>query len=296
MATIVSFINYKGGVGKTTLSVEMAASLAYHKNKKVLLADLDPQTNATFYLMTAESWEKWATEHGTLKNVFSAATSEPPQDFDLHDAIRSKFLHHPRTGAIVPLDLLPSHLELMTADMDLAMRFGARGFEGRKILRAAFDKIKDEYDYIICDCPPNLNLITQNAILASDAMMIVAMPEYLSTLGISEIEKAVKRLVEDVNRSIQGFGVLQGPEMKGIIFNRVSTQTGGTGYEQNVMARVKGKWPGLVYDHFVSRSSKVAESAEPTKSPISISGYAADRVYENQLKECTAEFMQRLEA
>ena len=296
MATIVSFINYKGGVGKTTLSVEMAASLAYHKNKKVLLADLDPQTNATFYLMTAESWEKWATEHGTLKDVFSAATSEPSQDFDLHDAIRSKFLHHPRTGAIVPLDLLPSHLELMTADMDLAMRFGARGFEGRKILRAAFDNIKDEYDYIICDCPPNLNLITQNAILASDAMMIVAMPEYLSTLGISEIEKAVKRLVEDVNRSIQGFGVLKGPEMKGIIFNRVSTQTGGTGYEQNVMARVKGKWPGLVYDHFVSRSSKVAESAEPTKSPISISGYAADRVYENQLKECTAEFMQRLEA
>lgn len=295
MATIVSFINYKGGVGKTTLSVEMAASLAYHKNKRVLLADLDPQTNATFYLMTAESWEKWAQENGTLKNVFSAATSEPPQEFDLHNAICRNLITHPRTGAAVHLDLLPSHLELMTADMDLAMRFGAKGFEGRRILRAAFDKVKDEYDYIICDCPPNLNLITQNAILASDAMMVVAMPEYLSTLGISEIENAVKRVVDDVNRSIQGFGEIKGPVMKGIIFNRVSTQTGGTSYERNVMARVKDKWKGLVFDNFISRSNKVAESAEPTKSPISISGYAADRVYENQLKECASEFIKRLE-
>lgn len=295
MATIVSFINYKGGVGKTTLSVEMATSLAYHKKRRVLLADLDPQTNATFYLMTAEAWEDWANKHGTLKNVFTAATSEPPQDFDLHDAIRSKFLTHPRTGEIVSLDLLPSHLELMTADMDLAMRFGARGFEGRRILRVAFETIKDEYDYIICDCPPNLNLITQNAILASDALIIVAMPEYLCTLGISEIEKAVRRVVEDVNRSIQGFGEVTSPLMKGIIFNRVRTQTGGTIYQERVMDRVREKWPGLVFTHFVSHSDKVTQSSEPSKSPIAISGYAADRVYENQMKECAAEFISRIE-
>lgn len=296
MTTIVSFINYKGGVGKTTLAVEMATSLAYHKGKRVLLADLDPQTNATFYLMTAEAWEEWAREHGTLKNVFSAATSDPPQEFDLHNAIRRNFVFHPRTKEVVSLHLLPSHLELMTADMDLAMRFGARGFEGRKILRAAFEKVENEYDYIICDCPPNLNLITQNAILASDALMIVAMPEYLSTLGISEIEKAVKRVVEEVNRSIQGFGTVKAPAMKGIIFNRVRTQTGGTIYQQNVMDRVKGKWPGIVFEHFVSHSDKIAQSAEPSKSPIAISGYAADRVYERQLEECAAEFIRRIEA
>lgn len=183
----------------------------------------------------------------------------------------------------------------MTADMDLAMRFGARGFEGRKILKAAFDKVKDEYDYIICDCPPNLNLITQNAILASDAMIVVAMPEYLSTLGISEIEKAVSRLVVDVNRSIEGFGKVQGPTMKGIIFNRVTTQTGGTDDEKKIVARVKNKWPNLVFDNFVSQSTKVSASSQPTRSPIAISGYAADKIYENQLSACATEFITRIE-
>jgi chromosome partitioning protein len=296
MATIVSFINYKGGVGKTTLAVEISASLAYHKKKRVLLADLDPQTNATFYLgMTGKKWENWAKERGTLKNVFSAVTSDPPQDFDLHNAIWRDFLYHPKTGEIVSLNLLPSHLELMTADMDLAMRLGARSFEARRILRAAFEQVKDEYDYIICDCPPNLNLITQNAILASDAIIVVAMPEYLSTLGISEIEKAIKRLVEEVNRSIQGFGKLEGPVLKGIVFNRVSTQTGGTTSEQGIMDQVRETWPGLVFKRFISQSTKLAQSAEPEKPPIAISGYAADKVYENQLKECADQFIKRFE-
>lgn len=245
--------------------------------------------------MPGKVWDEWAKEHGTLKSIFSAATSESPQELDLHKVIRSNFISHPRTNEIVSLHLLPSHLELMMADMDLAMRFGAKGFEGRKILRAAFEKIKDEYDYIICDCPPNLNLITQNAILASDALMIVAMPEYLSTLGISEIEKAVKRIVEEVNQSIKGFGEIRGPVMKGIIFNRVRTKSGGTVHQESIMDRVRQEWPNLVFKNFISQSDKVAQSSEPSKSPIAISGYAADRVYENQLMECAEEFIRRIE-
>jgi chromosome partitioning protein len=297
MATIVSFINYKGGVGKTTLSVEMACSLAYHKNKRVLLADLDPQTNATFYLISNEKWEEWAKENGTLREIFSAAISKPAGQFDLNKAILKNFVKHPRTNEVVSLDLLPSHLKLMTIDMDLAMRFGAQGLEGRRILKDAFDQIKANYDYIICDCPPNLNLITQNAILASDAIMIVAMPEYLSTLGIAEIEGAVRRTIDEVNCSIKGYGSVQAPKIKGIIFNRVSTQTGGTDNEKGIMQRVATKkgWEGLVFEEFISRSTKMAQSAEPSRSPIAISGYAADKVYENQLKKCADEFIQRLE-
>jgi len=126
-------------------------------------------------------------------------------------------------------------------------------------------------------------------------MMIVAMPEYLSTLGISQIEKAIKRLVEDVNRSIEGFGKIEGPAMKGIIFNRVSTQTGGTLDEQNIMKRVKEQWPDLVFKNFVSHSTKVSASSQPTRSPIAISGYAADQTYETQLKKCAEEFIERIE-
>mgnify|MGYP000975602898 CR=1 FL=1 len=294
MAKVVSFINYKGGVGKTTVAVEMAASLAYHKKKRVLIADLDPQANATFYLMTDKEWENWEQEHGTLKNVFDAASSDPSTPLDPRNYIYKDFLHHPRTHELVSLHLLPSNLQLMTVDMSLAMRLGAKSFEGRKILRNAFEVILDDYDYIICDCPPNLNLTTQNAILASDDLMIVAMPEYLSTLGISEIEKAVKRLVEEINQYIQGFCVFKGPEMKGIIFNRVHFRTGGTNYQERMMERVRKQWPHLVFQHFVSQSDVVSQSSEPSRYPIAISGYAADRVYENQLKACAEEFMLRL--
>lgn len=142
MATVVSFINYKGGVGKTTISVEMAASLAYHEKKKVLLADLDPQTNATFYLISPGDWQDWADKNGTLKNIFSSASADPPQPFDPKDAIMQNVLKHPRYGETVTLDLLPSHLELMAADMDLAMRFGAKGLEGRKLLGQLLTKLK----------------------------------------------------------------------------------------------------------------------------------------------------------
>ncbi|MEW6236970.1 MAG: AAA family ATPase [Candidatus Omnitrophota bacterium] len=296
MATVVSFINYKGGVGKTTLAVEISASLAYHYKKRVLLADLDPQTNATFYLMTGEEWDEWAKKHGTLKNVFTSAIAEPPQEFDVRKAIRKEFLHPPRhKDVIVPLDLLPSHLELMTADMEMAAHFGVKGLEGRKILRSAFENIKNDYDYIICDCPPNLNLITQNAILVSNYLMIVAMPEYLSTLGISEIEKAVKRIVVEVNQYLKGFGEISGPEIKGIIFNRVQFQKGGNQYQESIMNRVREKWPNLVFHNFISQSVKVVQSSDPTRSPIAISGYKADEAYEEQLKKCADEFIKRIE-
>ncbi len=122
------------------------------------------------------------------------------------------------------------------------------------------------------------------------------MPEYPSALGISEIERAVKRIVDEMNRSIAGFGSLEAPEIKGILFNRVRTLTGGTQYQESVMARVREQWPGKVFESFISHSDKIVHSAEPSKLPIAISGYAADEAYEDQLKRCAEEFMDRIEA
>lgn len=294
MAKVVSFINYKGGVGKTTMSVEMAASLAHHQKKRVLLADLDPQTNATFYLSTPEDWQAWAKEKGTLKDIFTSVLSNSPGEFDPHFVVNRNILKSFPKFKDVTLDLLPSHLELMTADLELASRFGVNGFEGRKILRAAFSKLQDEYDYIICDCPPNLNLITQNAILASDAVIIIAMAEYLSVIGIKEIQKAIHRIVDDMKRNLEGFADFEGPEIKGILFNRISTKAGGNNNEKMNMAYVKITWPSLVFDTFVSQSTLIAGSAEPTRLPISISGLSADKVYKEQFTGCMAEFLERM--
>ena len=135
MANIVSFVNYKGGVGKTTLAVEIAVSLAHHYKKRVLLADLDPQTNATFYLLALEKWEKWAKEKGSLKEIFNAVTSNSLQTLDVHKLILRDFVIIPKTKDFISLHLLPSHLELMTTDIDLAVKFGTQDLKDVRFSR-----------------------------------------------------------------------------------------------------------------------------------------------------------------
>jgi chromosome partitioning protein len=123
MPRIVSFINYKGGVGKTTLAVEISAALAHHYDFKVLLLDLDPQTNATFYLMSETEWNSWQSSNGTLKNILEASLTGG--QFDAAQAIK-KDLHN--DARLERLHLLPSHLDLMLVDLKLAARFGAEEF------------------------------------------------------------------------------------------------------------------------------------------------------------------------
>ena len=121
MAQIVSFINYKGGVGKTTMAVEIAATLAKKHGFKVLIVDLDPQTNASFYLVSENDWEEWVHQNGSLKNIFESAIREEGFDAsmvimkDLYDCI----------------DLLPSHLDLLPVDLELAAKWGAQSSEPR---------------------------------------------------------------------------------------------------------------------------------------------------------------------
>lgn len=287
---VVSFINYKGGVGKTTLAVEISASLAKN-GKDVLLIDLDPQTNATFYLMDEEDWNDWQENKGTLKDLFEAFMAG--KDYDINKAIKKDLIC---SKYIPKLHLLPSHLELLFIDLELASKFGAKGMTSKSILRSALSKIKENYDYIIFDCPPNLNLVTQNSIVASNSIIIVAMPEYLSTIGIALIDRAIKNIEKQINDEIKSFGVegtFKGPEIKGILFNRVRYVTGGTGYQEEVMERVRVDWSHLVFNAYVSQSDRIAQRGEG-KIPIAISGYAADKKYESQLRECAEEFLRRV--
>lgn len=292
MAKIISFINYKGGVGKTTLAVEIAASLAYHHGQKVLLVDLDPQTNATFYLMKETDWDAWQKSMGSLKDLFKSYIDGT--SFDIKTAIKKDFIIPPRDSRAIPLHLLPSHLSLLMVDLELAMHFGAKGTKAKGFLKRTFEQIKNEYDFIICDCPPNLNLITQNAIISSNGIVIVAVPEYLSTLGIALIQNAINSTIRDVNEDLSSYGAkgIEAPKIIGIIFNRVKYVTHGTTYQEEVMTRIKREYPGKVFQSYISESDKIAERGE-MKIPIAISGYARDNNYEKQLFACAEEFIRR---
>jgi chromosome partitioning protein len=216
-AKVVSFVNYKGGVGKTTLAVEISASLAHHYNKKVLLIDADPQTNATFCLMDEDEWDEHYRDK-TLKEIFEAEMRN--EIIDINQLIIKEGLKiHSYTRN---LHLIPSHIELYDIDIRLASIIGAGATRARTILKRYINNIKENYDYIIIDCPPNMYLVTQNAIVASDSIIITCLPEYLSTRGIALIDRVVTDVINQINRDLAiGGGSINKPEIKGIIFNRV---------------------------------------------------------------------------
>jgi len=297
MPKITSLINYKGGVGKTTLAVEVAASLAYRFQKKVLLVDLDPQTNATLSLMNFDEWEDWARSNGSLKNlVEDYLLRRPPNELTsaTQQAIRTSFRFQIDPPGC--FHLLPSHLQLMNIDLDIADFFGAYSLEGLRILSAILTPIADNYDYIILDCPPNLGLITQNAMMISDSIIVVCMPDYLSVIGIGVLENAVTEFTRRVNQRLKLLHTsFQGPTIKGIMFNRIRYRTGGTSQEERMIERVERQYPALVFQPpaRVSFSTKISERSE-VGIPIAISGYAADRDYEAQVRAVADEFRRRV--
>lgn len=286
MAQIISFINYKGGVGKTTIAVETAATLANKYGFKVLVVDLDPQTNASFYLVTEEVWENWANSTGSLKDIFLSAINDEPFDVasvimkDLYDCI----------------DLLPSHLDLLPVDLELAAKWGAQSSEAKMIIKDRLGQVIDErgYDFVVIDCPPNLNLVTQNALMLSDSYVVVCLPEYFSVRGISLIETQIGKMMDQVNNNLTRFGAtpISGPIMRGIVFNRIRYVTGGTIAQENWMAQVRRTYPDVTFNNFVAETVRVAEAS--WTGPITFSHRSGDQQYVNQLLKVAEEFFDKV--
>ena len=144
----------QGWRGQHDFCVETAASLAGRFNAKVLLIDLDPQTNATLSVMYEKEWETHASKKGTLREFFAACYEGKP--FDL-TSIRYEYDKHPLGKN---LHLIPSHLELFGIDLQLATKFGYQNIQAKVFLRNALKPLSSQYDFILIDCPPNIYLAT----------------------------------------------------------------------------------------------------------------------------------------
>lgn len=285
---VISFINYKGGVGKTTMAVEIAATLARRYDFKVLIVDLDPQTNASFYLVGEKDWESWVNDNGSLKDIFESAIRET--DFDVSQVIM-RGLH----GCF---DLLPSHLDLLPVDLELAARWGAQSSEAKSIIREKLTPVvnAEGYDFVVIDCPPNLNLVTQNALMMSDSYVVVCLPEYFSVRGIGLIERQIANMMEQINSNLRRFGAhsVPGPIMRGIIFNRVRYRSGGTIDQENWMRQVREIYPELVFANFVAETVRIAEASGPNRGLITFSGTAPDRPYVQEFLDVAQEFFDKI--
>ncbi|MBR0225853.1 MAG: AAA family ATPase [Thermoguttaceae bacterium] len=207
----IAFINLKGGVAKTTTTVGVAMTLAGAYGQKVLVIDLDPQTNCTTMLIGEDKWKELNGERGndpnyTLFSLFNDALKET-HDFDLEKTLQKGVGN---VDEVKTLDLLPSSLDMIEIQDKLATApqgpFCAKN--PVDIIKRAIRSIKNDYDYILIDCPPNMGLITLNGLRIADGFIIPTIPDHLSTYGIPQIIDRVKKFAEVIGEPIPCLGIV----------------------------------------------------------------------------------------
>jgi chromosome partitioning protein len=238
--------------------------------------------------MHEREYETHASKIGTLLEFFSACCEDKP--FDL-TSIRHLYDKHPLG---TNLHLIPSHLELFRMDMQLSTKFGYQNIQAKRFLLNALKSLSSRYDFILIDCPPNMWLTTHNGLFASDNYVVVALPEYLSTLVLAHIKTSIAGIFDQPMLLDSSTAHSTGaPLLKGIIFNRVRYGKRGGSNEKAIMAKIRESYEDAVFTNWVSLSTKIATRAEGNV-PIALSGYADDRKYEQQIRYVAKEFFERI--
>ena len=207
MARVVSTINLKGGVAKTTTSVALAEVFSAEMRKKVLIIDLDPQTNATIMLLGEDKWLELNDRGHTLAQLFKDAMHPDAKKFDF-DATLQKHVGDVQEARTI--DLLPSSLDLIDVQDQLASAPSGKFYSVNPVellWRAVKSKL-DNYDIVIIDCPPNLGIVTLNGLRLSDAYIIPTIPDHLSTYGIPQIVTRIGEFAEAIGEEIDPLGIV----------------------------------------------------------------------------------------
>lgn len=228
MGKIISLVNQKGGVGKTTTSINLAASLGL-LGKKVLLVDLDPQGNTT----TGVGIEK-----GDLKASIYEALIEEVKPID--SVKKTKFKN---------LDVIPSTITLAGVDIELIEKTKENPtFSKGSQLKRVLYEIRDNYDYILIDCPPSLGILTINALTASDSVLIPVQCEYFALEGIMQLLNTITQARKSLNPTL---------EIEGVVLTMLDSRT-NLGLE--VVENVRGFFRERVYDTIIPRLIRLTEA------------------------------------
>ena len=234
MGKIISLINQKGGVGKTTTSINLAASLAI-LNKKVLLVDLDPQCNAT----TGIGLNKGNIEKSIYNVLNGTATIE-------ESILKTKYKN---------LYVLPANINLAGIDIELEQQTNSNVAKSEHLKRH-ISQIKDDYDYIIIDCPPALGIITTNALATSDSVIIPVQCEYFALEGITQLLKAIMYTQQNLNPSLS---------IEGVLLTMLDART-NLGLE--VVEEIRSYFKDKVYNTIIPRLIKLTEAPSHGKPII----------------------------
>lgn len=222
MGRIIAIANQKGGVGKTTTAINLSASLA-EAGQKILAVDFDPQGNATSGL---------GFEKGYLdKTVYEVLMGDIP----VEEAIIADVQEN--------LDVLPSDVDLSGAEIELL------DVENKEsVLKGVLDPIKDQYEFIVIDCPPSLSLLTINALVAADTVIVPIQCEYYALEGLSQILQTVDLIKKKLNPKL---------ELEGVVFTMYDARTN---LSLEVVESVKGHLNRNIYKTIIPRNVRLAEA------------------------------------
>ena len=222
MGRIIAVANQKGGVGKTTTSINLAACLA-EKGKKVLAVDMDPQGNLTSGLGV----DKDSVE----KSIYELIIGE----VDIKEVINKEVLEN--------LDIIPTSIDLSAAEIELI------GVDDKEyILRNAIDQVKDQYDFVIIDCPPSLSMLTINAMTTADSVIVPIQCECYALEGLSQLIHTVELVKDRLNSKL---------EIEGVVFTMYDARTN---LSLQVVENVKDNLQQNIYKTIIPRNIRLAEA------------------------------------
>lgn len=248
---VISIANQKGGVGKTTTTLTLASIVA-SKGKKVLVVDLDPQSNLT----SGVGYER--TQN--YKSIYDVLI----HDIDISEVYVSTDYEN--------LYLVPSKIDLAATEIELVSRMSRE-----RVLKNKLDAIRDNFDFIFIDCPPSLGLLTINALVASDGVLIPVQCEYFALEGISQLVNTVNLVKKSLNSSL---------EIEGVVMTMFDARTK---LSVEVVKEVQSYFKGTLFDTIIPRNVRISESPSFGKpvdkyDPSSVGAKAYVRLGEEFLK------------